>query len=149
MRYAITVTIIILTLFIVGCGSNPETLRNEYHFIGENDSWRVSLDIGATEVFDEFKERLDSASLERRELILIYTKDISTLSNIDTLEYSYDLERSGSAATLTFTDFPPETSVFRDLGGGSSVSVFHENDEIDVIVKIDGVEEIIVLRQDE
>ncbi len=135
-RFLVIITIIsiILILLVRGCSiSNNVSLT----YTGESVNWHAEYTVvPSTPFFGK-----NSREVITKKLILTFKNDISQLSKIRNLEYSYESSVSKKKATIEF----PKEKIYT-LQSQSNGAKESEDEIIKVFIVTDGKEELIELK---
>ncbi len=121
-------------------GSGEETTF-DYTFTGEGEYWEAAYSFSGTKIWKEEDGVSTFYSTDSSdELVISYKGDLTELSSLKLLEYSYETSVGGGAGEREF-DEPPTDVIFKLTGSATNAEMVSEDEVIQVNVKWDGNEE--------
>lgn len=143
MRKYVVFCVVLLLALVTGC-SKKESAEKEYTntFKGESNHWTATYQVEGNG--NLFKRQEGTKGKSKRHFILTYKGDVSELSNLKTLEYSYLSSESKGHETLTFDK--PVTEKEFTLDKAKDGEMESSDETVSVKVKWDGKEEELSLK---
>ena len=145
---------IMLSVLIFANCSNKETnepkqdiVNHNYTFKDENDMWAAEYKVVGTETFTEKDGLLDVETESNNELTVTYKGELTALSSVKHMEISYESSTNGGKMINDYDKDECITSkAFIISSGGKNCAIPSENDIIKVYINIDGVENMLELK---
>ncbi|MGO0058973.1 hypothetical protein ACTID9_02880 [Brevibacillus fluminis] len=131
---------LIMLLILTNC-SSKETQKHVYSFYGESQHWSAELSVDAIEEFSKGDVGTNYNSEQTRKFTVTYKGDLSELSNIKKIEYSYQVEGVGGGAYQDDFASPPTQKVFTFESSDKGGAIIGENQVVKATVIVDGVKE--------
>lgn len=120
-------------------------IRHHYVFTGAGSFWSATYEVSATETFFERNKRTEYEQNNDKEFTLTYNRDISDLTELKELKYSYAGYAAGGSETVTFPS-PPQTKVLaRNSTTNRGGALERKDAKIDVIIEWNGNQESFTL----
>jgi hypothetical protein len=145
MKKISCILIALLILIITGCAS-METIRHDYVFKGENESWSAELKVKGTGTFSEKDGRIKYDSSCDKVFTVTYNKDLSQLSSVKRLEISYESSAGAGKLVEDFKSAPPNEKTYVMKSGSKGGAIENKDEVIKVSINLDGKIEVIELR---
>jgi hypothetical protein len=138
----IIVFIIIILLFTVLGASNPDIIRQNFTFFGENDSWSAVYTVNNMGWFSQTSRGLHYDTGGTNMLTITYKKDFSNLSSVKHFELKYETGSFLGSISGDGAGLARKTFTFKNEGG----SPVREDAIFSVTINLDENVQTIILK---
>lgn len=118
-----------------------ETTEHRYVFEGSGEYWSAEYEVKAAKGFTEKQNKTDYHSDSSAHFKLLYKNELSDISGLDKIAYSYKGTSSGGSGTEEFSQSPKSKEVISRPAGGGNGAFERRDSRIEVTVEWQGKKE--------
>lgn len=141
MWLAVVSLLVLIAAVIYVVQRGKETTNHHYVFEGSGKYWSAEYEVKATEAFTEKQNKTDYHSDSSAHFKLFYKNELSEISGLDTIAYSYKGTSSGGSGTEEFNQPPKSKEIISRPAGGGNGAFERRDSRIEVTVEWQGKKE--------